>query len=197
MSDMKKPKHTVYAVVDNVLPKDLITLTDYCDNNKVGVSEERLTELLMLGYLPHYKIDDTEILIRKTDVNMWIKSNLVQYSEGIRLPQCIKTQTILPLIGDIPEELSEFGSSLRGMDLASDRGSHSCVYFLYDDEELVYIGQASRSAYNRINDHKKTKIYTKAYYVPCPISELDSLERALIKQFTPRDNKSHNPKWVR
>ena len=193
---MNKPKHTIYAVVDTVQPKDLVTLKEYCSNQKVGVSEERLLELLSLGYLPHYKIDDKDVLVRRAEINNWIRENLVEKSEGMKLPTFIRTQSILQLVDNVPKELKEFGSSLRGMDLAEDRGSHSCIYFLYDDDELTYVGQTACNAYNRINDHKKTKMYTKAYYIPCPKSELDHLEQSLIKHFKPRDNKSHNPEWL-
>jgi len=67
----------------------------------------------------------------------------------------------------------------------------SGVYFLYNEDELVYIGQAQNIA-ARILQHicEGVKDFNRVRYDLVPIESLNVVETALIKSLKPRLNKS-------
>ena len=65
------------------------------------------------------------------------------------------------------------------------------IYFLFKDDELVYIGQ-STCVYQRIETHRGDKDFDRACYFPCPEGELTDIETVLIQGFAPRYNKTYN-----
>lgn len=62
------------------------------------------------------------------------------------------------------------------------------VYFLFDGEECVYVGQ-SRQVHTRVREHRTRRkgAFTSYAWVPCQIDELDQLEKDYLLQ--PRLNK--------
>ena len=70
---------------------------------------------------------------------------------------------------------------------------NSGVYFLYDNEELVYIGKAQNIA-KRIIEHmiEGTKRFNRVKYELVPVDSLSSVETILIKALKPPLNKSQN-----
>lgn len=61
------------------------------------------------------------------------------------------------------------------------------VYFLVEDDEVVYVGQSTNPA-ARIPDHAQHKKFTRVYMVPVPPSALDEVEGALIRTLKPKYN---------
>lgn len=60
-----------------------------------------------------------------------------------------------------------------------------CVYFLYDNEKLVYIG-SSLNLYGRLSQHLKSKkVFNGVYYIPIRPSKLRRIEWCLIKHYKP------------
>lgn len=70
------------------------------------------------------------------------------------------------------------------------------VYFLIDNDEIVYVGQ-SLNVYSRISAHKKDKDFDKVFVIKCQKEELTEIERYYILLLRPKHNKTHNPdKWA-
>ncbi|WP_455153237.1 GIY-YIG nuclease family protein [Bradyrhizobium cenepequi] len=64
------------------------------------------------------------------------------------------------------------------------------IYFLFDGEECVYVGQ-SRQVHTRVREHRvRGKIrFTSYAWVPCQIGQLDELEKTYIDLLQPPANK--------
>jgi len=61
------------------------------------------------------------------------------------------------------------------------------VYFLFQDEDLVYIGQSSNG--NRIGQHQKTKDFNRVKYLACENYEHIEIEVYLIRTIPTKYNK--------
>ena len=62
------------------------------------------------------------------------------------------------------------------------------IYFLYNGDELIYIGQ-SRSILSRIGQHVKGgKSFDSYTFVECDEEDLDSMEAGYIKHYHPSMN---------
>lgn len=63
------------------------------------------------------------------------------------------------------------------------------VYFLLQDDEIVYVGQ-STNIMTRLSNHKfeATKLFSRVFVMECPEAHLDRLERLYIDKFKPRYN---------
>lgn len=61
------------------------------------------------------------------------------------------------------------------------------VYFLFDGENLVYVGQ-SACPECRVRSHRRSKTFDRAFVLRCPKSELDSTEAYFIGLFSPKYN---------
>jgi hypothetical protein len=71
--------------------------------------------------------------------------------------------------------------------LAGVRRKRCGVYFLVNDDEIVYVGQ-SINIHQRIGEHEKTKIFTTFTYVECSYEELNKIEARYIDMFKPKYN---------
>lgn len=66
----------------------------------------------------------------------------------------------------------------------------SGVYFLYRDAEVVYVGKSVK-VFSRITSHASNgRPFTHYGVIPCPIKDLDRLEREYIDQLKPVQNKT-------
>jgi len=65
------------------------------------------------------------------------------------------------------------------------------VYFLYDGDNLVYVGQ-SRHIPSRISQHlrKKELSFSRVEVLSAPVENLRDLEAECIARYLPRDNKT-------
>ena len=69
----------------------------------------------------------------------------------------------------------------------------SGVYFLINDNEVVYVGQ-SKNVIVRVAGHAddKFKVFNKVCVLSCGPANLDVLESAFIHKFRPRYNRQHS-----
>lgn len=65
----------------------------------------------------------------------------------------------------------------------------SYIYFLFNENELVYIGQTRSNLYLRLERHSSDKLFTKYTFYEVSKEELNITEALLIKKFKPKHNK--------
>jgi hypothetical protein len=76
------------------------------------------------------------------------------------------------------------------------------IYFLYDKEELVYVGKTTRGVsrllghVNGINGYG-LKDWTHYSYIQVERKDLDKIEKRMIREYEPKYNKQDNPKTKR
>jgi hypothetical protein len=63
------------------------------------------------------------------------------------------------------------------------------IYFLLNNNKVVYVGQTKSNMTNRIQSHKLTKDFDRCIFMDCPISKLDSIEHYFIMKLMPKHNK--------
>lgn len=80
--------------------------------------------------------------------------------------------------------------------LANESITGHTVYFLLQDEEIVYIGY-SKNKYNRVETHigEGRKIFNRVYFITNIENRKigEDIEREYIKRHSPKYNKTHNP----
>lgn len=82
-------------------------------------------------------------------------------------------------------------SHIRGMEEVTEE--YLCgIYFLCQDEDIVYIGQAKNIG-KRIPEHKHTKPHNRAFFLRVHPDNLASVERFFIKRYRPKFNVKKNP----
>lgn len=76
--------------------------------------------------------------------------------------------------------------------------SGSCIYKLYNQDVIVYIGQSSNSAYCRIGKHLEDKVFDSFEIINCDINLLNEVEAELIIINNPKYNTivPSNNKWI-
>lgn len=74
----------------------------------------------------------------------------------------------------------------------------SCIYKLYDEDTIVYVGQSAINAYGRIGNHLKDKVFDSFEIINCDINTLNEIEAELIIQNKPKYNSTipNNSKWI-
>ena len=165
--------------------KDLINL--YEAAGICLIKEERLIELARNGFAPHILIDNRHYWFNRREIFTWAKDNLYLHFEGSALPKVMivrdhakadpygMPESLVPMVG----KLREFQGDPHG----------PCVYFLIDNDDVVYVGQ-SRSLASRIETHQKNKIFNRSVYLPCPEENLNDVESSLIRKLRPKYNLS-------
>lgn len=99
-----------------------------------------------------------------------------------------------PLVAGIPFSLaSKIAKQLTDVNIptaqeiinnAVDAKGARGVYFLIQDNKIVYVGQ-SVNVFNRIACHTKDKRFDSYYFLPCPHGNLDVIESAYIHALNP------------
>ena len=64
------------------------------------------------------------------------------------------------------------------------------IYFLWQDDELQYIGKSS-NILKRIGEHATCKVFDTYSFIECDIADMATLEQAYIKQYQPPLNTVH------
>ena len=160
-------------------------------SEKIGVSEERLSELSEAMLCPHWRVDDGAPMYKLKEVKDWATANLLQRCEGDPLPLQLRIMVDPPLALDAPECIREI-ERLREIAIGDYPPG---VYFLTKGQEVVYIGQ-SVNPLGRVNTHcgDPYKDFDRAYMLPVPRSMLDDVEGALIRTMRPKLNGTHAPR---
>lgn len=162
-----------YGFTDGLLGEDLIELhaEHTRDLSKPRQSRKRTSKFTA------QEIDDliTENKKLKNEVGR-LESELKIKTESAQLDMERLVRDVFR--GAIPHHVSIEDLNLSG------------IYFLFDREELVYIGQ-SVSVIPRLRQHvaDSEKQFTHINFLPCEIHELNSKESALISIFRPKYNK--------
>lgn len=110
--------------------------------------------------------------------------DLLNSPVAIPTPAVPSVQTVLDEKDQIVLSLSRGASRI-------DRMTSVCgIYFLFEDDEIVYIGQ-SVNVLSRVSTHitDPEKRFNRACYVPIAREELNDIEDAMIAMFKPRHNK--------
>ena len=68
------------------------------------------------------------------------------------------------------------------------------IYFLFDGDEIVYIGQ-SINPYSRITQHIKKKKFSHVRFLPCSSRRMNYWEQKLIAKYNPKYNVTHNKRY--
>jgi hypothetical protein len=87
----------------------------------------------------------------------------------------------------IPSEAVRFTPPLFG----------SCVYFLLDGEEVVYVGQTKSRMLARIDEHRVNKVFDSVAILECDPAHLLRVEIEWIFALTPKYNREHLPRSER
>tara|TARA_R110002167_G_C12314835_1_gene618493 strand:- start:32 stop:586 length:555 start_codon:yes stop_codon:yes gene_type:complete len=165
------------------MPQGLKLASEITTQTKL--TEKRLIELADSQLIPHYRVDNGEPFFNITEVRNWVAWNLVQKVSG---------ETIYPInlvteIGDCTEKPPKSIADIPNLKQVPDN-YEPVVYFLALKDEVVYVGQ-SISVIARIKDHRRDgKIFDRVYGIPCPRTELDSLEDKFIQTLKPLLNKT-------
>jgi hypothetical protein len=64
-----------------------------------------------------------------------------------------------------------------------------CIYFLFQGDELVYIGKSTHGLY-RLYQHCTDKVFDSYSYILCDDEDLDKTEARYICSYKPRLNKA-------
>lgn len=159
---------------------------------QLGLKPERLVELAMSGFAPHYRIDGGDPLFRVGEVKEWAAVNLLQSCPGQPLPEPIRIVVQPEQVGEwsrVPPELREI-ENLRDI---TGEVSRIGIYFLCYQSRLQYIGQ-SINAVPRVADHQSSKRFDASYFLPWPKHDLNRIEGALIRALKPSLNGRHGPR---
>jgi hypothetical protein len=154
------------------------------------ISAGRLAELAEAGYAPHYLIDGKGPWFKIAELREWFDRNAVQARGGLPMP------TRLSLVLDPPQRpAADAPTCLSHLDglLHLDPAHlwHPGVYFLCQDDEVVYIGQSVMvpgRVMGHIRQAKKVFDRERVYYLPVPEGELLRMESEMIRQLEPRYN---------
>lgn len=98
--------------------------------------------------------------------------------------------------GKLPRNIPDCLKELEGrlIEYTIPLPAPSCVYFLIDGCEVVYIGQ-TLTLLRRLADHVGKKAFTRVLYLPIMPCDLEVIERSLIERLCPKYNCTHNPQY--
>ena len=189
---MEKPAYTITQITDG-WPASLKTADEICQG--IGISAERLIQLADSGYAPHWRIDGGAPLFRLGEVKEWLSKNVLERVNGKPLPQPFIVSVSKDRISDyrhVPEQLKQ----IPGLVDITNETRRSGIYFLCEDNELLYIGQSVNVA-SRISTHHHSGKFNRVIFMAWPPDDLDNVEGALIRTLRPPLNgKTPNGKMM-
>ncbi|MBK8974093.1 MAG: GIY-YIG nuclease family protein [Hahellaceae bacterium] len=154
-------------------------------SEKLHVSEQDLIDLASTGYMPHYRINDGEPLFDLSESRKWVQKHLVTKCDGQNLPKATVNYSGTELSSSPPLEIA----SVDNLRESHDFKHCPCVYFLCDEEKVVYVGQTKNFA-ARITSHRNEKgdKFSRVFFIPVPESCLLSVESQYIRLLKPELN---------
>lgn len=169
---------------------DAKTAAAYC-----RVSEDVLLGWTASRHAPHYYLDGAGPLYKRTEIRKWVEANLMRHCEGMPVPRQLE---VLKAVNGLTRTAPPLSIALLGNLLhVPITATCSGVYFLCADDEVVYVGQAlhviSRIA-NHICEGVKQFDLSRVYFLPCPVGELNEVERQWIQALKPRYNRHGLPR---
>lgn len=167
------------------MPKSILSFFD---------NFSQLDELAKKSILPHYQFvnpltKEVRYLYDSKLVREYLNKNCLSEIKGANLTVLSFGKQDLPIDSiSTPNELKGFTNSIFEISL-SNIISVSGIYFLYEDEKLVYIGQ-SIHIHKRVLDHysEGKKFFNRVFFIRVEQNSLLKIESELIKEFRPKYN---------
>lgn len=178
-----KVTHHTNDPLKNGFPSSLIDAQGVEQSLKGGMSAARVEELAESGFMPHYRIDGGQPLFKISEVKHWISEQCMEHCTGRALPSALRVVVPADEIYETPPTAIQ---NLTELQQLPRHGYQPGVYFLCQGDHVVYVGQ-SKTPVTRIAAHNcdRSKDFDRVYLQPCPASELDDLECALIHHLKP------------
>jgi hypothetical protein len=163
---------------------------------KEFIGDEGILSLAKEGICPHYVLknpstQEESIWFVPSELNEWIEKNFLLFNEGfLSQKYCFIhfDKTMHKAVGSIPRELESIEDlyELPMQAIYTPPG----IYFLCRDAQIQYVGQ-STNVLKRILTHisEGVKDFDSVYFITCPKSQLDNLEKELINCYKPPLNK--------
>jgi hypothetical protein len=167
---------------------DLITIDELVVKLKGFFTKKDILFFARERYMPYHTLGGKHVGYRYKEVVKWIVENATRYSHaGTNVhPAIIRFRSRVKKEAKhlIPDTLKDI-VNLTPMEI----GYPSGVYFLCQDEKVVYVGQSANPS-ARIPHHYKDKKFNRVYLIPVPEQRLLQVEHRYIKQFQPLYNKT-------
>ena len=167
---------------------DLITIDELIIKLKKFFTKKDILYFAKNRYMPHHELGGSAIGYRYKEVVRWIVENATRYSDrGTNVHPAIirfKSRVRKEAKHLIPDSLKDI-VNLTPMEI----GYPSGVYFLCQDEKVVYVGQSANPS-ARIPHHYKDKKFNRVYLIPVPEKRLLEVEHRYIREFLPLYNKT-------
>lgn len=102
-----------------------------------------------------------------------------------------KLSELKSIVNEVPEQLKEIKYGVAEFDISDNIPK---VYFLVDNDKVVYVGKTEKKLLLRISDHVRTKrnSFNRVFYTDVKPEFLDYVEQKYIKMFKPIYNITHN-----
>lgn len=155
-----------------------------------------LITLAKKNEIPHYTVinpitKEVVYCFINEEVTRWflgyIEKKDTQGKLEIKFVNFLPADYRLPIGDDVPVALSSI-TGIKKLPITVFQTPPG-IYFLCQDTELVYIGQAVNAA-KRLMSHMGEKEFNKVYFISCHIDQMASLELALIRFYKPKLNKA-------
>ena len=174
--------------IERQLFKDLITIDELIIKLKKFFTKKDILNFARNRYMPYHELGGSQVGYRYEEVVKWIIKNATRYSYGgddvhpsiIRFRSRVRKESKQI----IPDALKDI-ANLSAMEI----GYPPSVYFLCQDERVVYVGQSVNPS-ARIPQHYKDKKFNKVYLLPVSEHKLLEVEHRYIRQFEPLYNKT-------
>ena len=167
---------------DNMKTLDEILEHGSIKNITKFIKKRELYKYEKLGYIPCYYIGNKKGY-KVNEVAKWIKDQLIAAYEGSNiLTKFNVTLNTSKKPISIPHELTNHNGDLYEYSIIP-----SCVYFLIDAGQIVYVGQSTNLA-SRLITHRNVKEFNRILYMPIENNRLDEVERFFIETLEPKYN---------
>jgi len=160
------------------------------------MTNDEILNLAKSGIIPHYILmhpvtkEKNYYFIHNEVIDWYVNNNMERCNGNFNSQLMFIYQDkdlYNPDIGEVPSELIRI-NNVKKLPLETITTT-SGVYFLYDGNKLVYIGQ-SIDIRGRIMTHvrEERKNFDKVFFINCHVNQLIEIETALIKYFNPYYN---------
>jgi hypothetical protein len=178
----------------NALPKfsNSEAMSEYLDKSHgIKMDADRLRDLALGGYLPHYEIDGDGPYFHASEIKEFVKDRLTKKKGFKEFPDKLTVLGTEPPsldLAEIPYKLLPMAHQLFDMP-SGQLEKAGVVYFLIKGREVVYVGQ-STNLISRIGTHltEKAGEFNRVLYMFVPIPSLIDVETQFIRALNPRLN---------
>ena len=144
--------------------------------------------------VPHYRLinpltEKIQYMYINSELNNFISNKCISdFSDVKRINVISLGGTGFEKTKEAPKELQPFLNDVYEIDLGI-VNSPSGIYFLYDNDELVYIGETIQ-VLRRLQDHiyENKKNFSKAFFIKINKEKTLKIETELIRFFKPKYN---------